>query len=279
MQRKVTTDLSIVSYNIAHGRGTATSNWSESGKDKRGRISEIANALKLIDADIVVLNEVDFNSTWSDGQNQAASIADAADYRYRVEQRNLDFAFIYGTWQFGNAILSHYPIIDAEQIDFPPEKVWEDWLVGCKRGVLAAVQLNPEKIIRVAAVHLEHRSETVRAAGANLLIKLNDEQEGNLILAGDFNSTPSGFPHSKQPTGSSNALDLIFESKAFHCRPESNPQPSDYTFSTLQPKSVIDWIMVSRQTGRVHTSPLIEYNVIDKMLSDHRGLHAVIKLD
>ena len=272
-------DLSIVSYNIAHGRGTASSNWDEGGAPKRERIAAIAQELKTIDADIVVLNEVDFNSTWSGGQNQAEAIAIAAGYQYRVEQRNLDFGFIYGSCQFGNAILSHYPIVDAQQIDFPAERAWEDWLVGCKRGALATVQLASGKTIRVGAVHLEHRSESVRAAGADRLLKLDEDEGGRLILAGDFNSTPRGFPHSRQPSDASNALDLIFESNAFHCLPESAPQASDYTFSTVEPKSVIDWIMVSRQSNLEQASPFTQYRVMDTTLSDHRLLNATIKLD
>ena len=280
IQRNFGRELSIVSFNIAHGRGTASSNWSELGEPKRERIAEIAVELQRIDADIVILNEIDFNSTWSGGQNQAAAIAKTAGYRYRVEQRNLDFGFIYGSWQFGNAILSRYPITGAQVINFPPRKNWEDWLVGCKRGVLASVQLASDKTIRVAAIHLEHRSEVVRAAGVDLLLELNNNPEaGRLILAGDFNSTPFGFPKSKQLDGASNALDLIFESKAFHCYPESNPQANDYTFSTLQPQSVIDWIMVAQQATQETPSPFSQYNVVDTTLSDHRLLHAVIKLD
>ena len=279
IERAFEGELSIVSFNIAHGRGTASSNWTEAGQPKRERIAAIAEKIKQIDADVVVLNEVDFNSTWSGGQNQAAAIASAASYRYHVEQRNLDFGFVYGSFNFGNAILNHYPIVDAQQIDFPPEKNWEDWLVGCKRGALASVQLTPDKTIRVGAIHLEHRSETVRAAGADLLLKLNDTDAANrLILAGDFNSTPFGFPQTRQPKETSNALDLIFESQAFHCYPESNPQANDFTFSTMQPKSVIDWIMVSRQANQGQPSPFTQYRVVDTTLSDHRLLHAVIKL-
>ena len=280
IQRTFGGELSIVSFNIAHGRGTASSNWAEAGGPKRKRIADIAAELKQIDADIVILNEVDFNSTWSGGQNQAAAIAKAAGYRYHVEQRTLDFGFIYGSWRIGNAILSHYPITGAQVIDFPPEKNWEDWLVGCKRGALATVQLTPDKTIRVGAVHLEHRSETVRAAGAKKLLQLSDDKTaGRLILGGDFNSTPFGFPMSRQPKGAKNAMDLIFESKAFHCYPESNPRPDDYTFSTMQPKSVIDWIMVAQQANEQRDTPFTKYSVIDTTLSDHRLLHAVIKLD
>ena len=113
-----------------------------------------------------------------------------------------------------------------------------------------------------------------------MLLKLNDDKAaGRLILAGDFNSTPFGFPRSKQLDGALNALDLIFASKAFHCYPESNPRPDDYTFSTMQPKSVIDWIMVARQANEQQDTPFTKYRVIDTMLSDHRLLHAVVELN
>ena len=62
IQRTFDRELSIVSFNIAHGRGTASSNWAESGEPKRQRIGDIAAELKRIDADIVILNEVDFLS-------------------------------------------------------------------------------------------------------------------------------------------------------------------------------------------------------------------------
>ncbi len=134
-------ELRVISYNIAHGRGTVDDNWQEPGVDKRNRISQIAQFLEQTNTDVVVLNEVDFDSTWSGHQNQAATLAQEAGFPYWVEQRNLDFRFIYGSWKFGNAILSKYPIREAHVIDFPPHSAWEDWLVGCKRGVVCTVEL------------------------------------------------------------------------------------------------------------------------------------------
>lgn len=47
--------LRIATYNIAHGRGATNDNWQESGDAKPARISRIAQLLKQIDADIVIL--------------------------------------------------------------------------------------------------------------------------------------------------------------------------------------------------------------------------------
>jgi endonuclease/exonuclease/phosphatase family metal-dependent hydrolase len=276
--------LKIATYNIAHGRGTADGNWSESSQPKFERIQAIAQQLKTIDADVVVLNEVDFSSTWSGHQNQAKAIAEAAGYRYRVEQRNLDFRFLYGSFKFGNAILSRYPITKAEVIDFPPEKDWESWLVGCKRGAIATVQLAQNQLICIAAVHLEHRSESVRAAGAQKIIELVDSSGENvLIAAGDFNSTPIGFPQSSQTPSGDNALQRLIDCDDFCYSPVEPPSPGQLTFSTMSPKSVIDWILVSKKKNEHQSfdssSPFTSYEVIPTDLSDHRPVVAEITLN
>ena len=111
--RSASPALRVVSFNLAHGRGPTDDNWEEPGMDKWDRIQKIAKLLKTLDADVVVLNEVDFNSSWSGGQDQAAAIATEAEYPYLVEQRNLDFRVLHRRWNFGNAILSKSPIHSA----------------------------------------------------------------------------------------------------------------------------------------------------------------------
>ena len=134
--------LRVLTYNIAHGRGpTATGNWEGTAEEKRARIGEIAELLIEIDADVVVLNEVDFSATWSGQQNQAEALARTAGYPFWVEQRNLDFRLLYGSWKFGNAILSRYPIASTQPLTYPPYATWEDWLAGSKQGVIATLDL------------------------------------------------------------------------------------------------------------------------------------------
>ena len=68
-------EVSILIYNIAHGRGAISSNLEEGGAEKRARIKQIAKLIQDVDADIVILNEADFCATWSGHQNQAEALA------------------------------------------------------------------------------------------------------------------------------------------------------------------------------------------------------------
>lgn len=263
--------LRIVTYNIAHGRGAIDDNWQESNAAKRDRINQIAQFLAKTDADVVVLNEVDFDSTWSGHQNQAAAIATEVGFAYRVEQRNLDFRFLYGSWKFGNAILSKYPIIEAKVVDLPPHAGWEDWLVGHKRGVVATLQLPEEQRVRVLAVHLEHRREINRVRGAKAIVDVAKSSEVPLIVAGDLNSTPPGFPDARTTADGENAMEILQEPGLFQWRPLADPTPSDMTYSSTNPTQIIDWILIPSN------ATFVAYEVLAGDLSDHRAVSATLR--
>ena len=244
----------IVAFNIAHGRGPTDSNWEESGNEKHKRVAEIAAFLKQTKADVVVLNEVDFNSTWSGGQNQAQAIAEQAGYHYRVEQRNLDFGFIYGSWRFGNAVLSRFPIREARVVDFPELAAWESWLVGHKRGVVCTIEVGDEQRVDVLAVHIETRSQTLRKDCAKQMIQLATTSDHPLLLAGDFNSIRSAI----EPQPPISAVDLLADSSKFQF-----PKSPAKTFPSHDPNRTIDWILPTMEMV------LDGYKVLDTDLSDH----------
>ena len=123
--------LRIIAYNIAHGRGLSDSNWDGGTAGERNRrLADIGALLKRLDADVVVLNEVDFNASWSGGVDQAVYLAEAAGYRYRATIRNLNFRVGLWSWQFGNAVLSRYPIREAQEIEMPGYARWETVMAG-----------------------------------------------------------------------------------------------------------------------------------------------------
>ena len=270
--RTVSDSISIVTYNIAHGRGPIDDNWQGTTDSKQKRIESISSLLREINADVVVLNEVDFDSTWSGGQNQAAAIAKTAGYSWRVEQRNLDFGFIYGSWTFGNTILSKFPITNAATVRYPPLKIWESWLAGSKQGVVCTITPPGRTPFRVAAVHLEHRDESIRADSAERLIQLASESPLPLIAAGDFNSSLTGFPFSETTADGKNAMDSLRKSGKFQLRPDTELESEQVTFSVPAPDRVIDWILVPPE------SDIESYDVIDTELSDHFPVRAVIQL-
>ena len=73
------------------------------------------------------------------------------------------------SFRFGNAVLSRFPITDAETVDFPAHSGFESFVAGKKRGLLCTLELPGKKPLRLLAVHLEHRSEAVRVSSARII--------------------------------------------------------------------------------------------------------------
>ena len=261
---KFTGKLRVAVWNIAHGRGQTFTNLEGSGAEKRDRVIEIANEIKTFNADVVVLNEVDFCATWSGGYDQADLIAEQAGYRYVLKQSNLDFGFIYGRWHFGNVLMSKFPIKDCEVVSFEPVNRWEDWVVGAKRGLGCTVELNGEVKLSVVGLHLEARSESVRVKEVRDVAEFTSRQEHPLLLMGDLNTTPKIAPYSNTNESGENAFEELVSTTGLSYSPSDVPLESEFTFSSMDPRSVIDWVLFE--------SPeltLVEQKVVRSPLSDH----------
>ncbi|MGD9364275.1 MAG: endonuclease/exonuclease/phosphatase family protein [Desulfobacteraceae bacterium] len=267
------TGLKVACYNIAHGRGLATSNWRGGTADERKtRLSDIADLLRDFDADIVVLNEVDFDSSWSSSTNQARFLAQKAGYPYWVEQRNIDFRVLTWKWRFGNAVLSRHPIIQAAVVDFPGILPVETLFAGKKRGAICMVNVNGVKF-RILGVHLCHRSEAIRASSAEVIKEIVSSDTLPTIVAGDFNSSPTGFPNSQTDKAAGNAMDKLVASSLFQRQPKQpSGSPGELAYHSARPISVIDWILFPKNYQ------VLYYRVESSTLSDHRPVVAELSL-
>ncbi|MCB1095439.1 MAG: endonuclease/exonuclease/phosphatase family protein [Verrucomicrobiae bacterium] len=261
-------ELTVACYNIAHARGPeiGADNWnSEERKTPIAHLRAIAVQIAESQASIVVLNEVDFNAEWSDGIDQAEIIAAEASFPFVIKQRNFDVTLPFFTLQFGNAILSKYPVSDARFLKFPARSQKEDIFAGNHDGLVATLQLSSGPL-RVVAVHLEYRDEAARVGAANVLTALVSEDPGQpLIAMGDFNTAPSGFPgHSSDDTGD-NAIALLQSEAGMKTIMPGEPLAvNDLTYPSTQPARIIDWILVSPGLT------LMERRTIASELSDHR---------
>lgn len=265
---KESSGLRIVTYNIAHGRGLAESNWQGgSAIERRERLDRIGDLLKELNADVVVLNEVDFQSSWSGGVNQAEYLAKRAGYPHWAEERNLDFRVLLWTWQFGNAVLSRFPISSAREVPLPGEVWWETIVAGKKRAVLCEIDV-PGGPLRMIGAHLAHRSEPVRVSAAKVLAAVAKQSELPLVVAGDLNSTPPGFPRAN--TSGENAIEVLDAAGCFQRSPLAAPQAADMTYPSVHGESVIDWILIPK------TWQFRDYRVIESDHSDHRPIFAEI---
>ena len=267
--------LKVGCYNIAHGRGGeyGRKSWQGGGRsEKQERVRRIAQFIKKADLDVLVLNEVDFSAAWSGHFNQARLIAEEAGFPYLVEQRNRDASIPFCAMKSGNAVLSKYPLSAASRIEFPALSTLERLTHGHHRGAICALELPNGQQLQIGAVHMEWRSETIRVASARMLIAIAGATQSSLIALGDFNSTPTGYPHSESDDKGANAMDLLYRSEPFGTStPAKRPAQAELTFPSESPDRVIDWILP--------TAPwrIVEQQVLQSDLSDHLPVVAILE--
>ena len=245
-QKKITTEddqnlrLRILSYNIHHAEGV----------DGKLDVPRIAQVILSVKPDLVALQEVDKNTTRTGKVNQDIELAHLTKMN-SVFGSNITFQ----GGQYGNAILSKFPIIKNKNFLLPNVDSGE------QRGLLRSqIQISNKENVLFFSTHLDHRrSDTERLASAeaiNQIISLDNKSPA--ILAGDFNDVPES-PTLKEL----GKLWLRTNKKILKTIPTSKPSRQiDYIF--VQPKE--RW-------------KIIESQVLDEdIASDHRAIFSIIEL-
>jgi len=261
--------IKIAAYNIAHGRGGqyGSENWtSESKSDRESRLISIAKFLKDNDVDIVVLNEVDFDANWSHNQNQSEIIARYSNFPYRLEQINYDLYHPFFRLQFGNAILSKYPIDEVRLLEFSPLSKFEKLVAGNHDGVVANVRLSEEVEVSIVGLHLEVRDSASRLRTYDVLEELITRKDVPTILAGDLNSEMN-YTGEKSST-----IDRLSNIEGVEHFPNSTVIGENYTFPSEKPTRTLDWILappsanivkgeISKETWSDHLPLIVEIEI------------------
>lgn len=269
--------LRLLTYNIAHARGPRLGAPNTGGGDvteKRERLETIGRRLGGMGLDLVFLQEVDFNTWWSHGMDQASIIAESAGFPHVVRQRNYDTGLpFHRRHDFGNALLSRFPVEGAERIRLPARSELEVLLAGNHDALLARVRIGAEDEILILGAHLESRGEEIRVQAANEIIRRQRKHPLPMILMGDLNSTPPGFPGSETSFTGQNAVELLESFGGFQRRPARGQATHlDFTFPTEAPRRIIDWILPDGNWR------ILEYQVRrDFQESDHLPVLATLK--
>ena len=172
MKSSETNRLSLMSYNIHHGEGL----------DRRLDLDRIAEVIRRENPDAVTLNEVDSGWERSGNADQPAELAERLGW-------NVIFApAITSPGLYGNAVLSRYPLEQAEVIRLP---------YGKEHRVGLVVRVKAPCPFYVAATHLPNGKD----AGALRTAAMRDLTEAvrrhdwsPLVLAGDMNAAPDSEP-------------------------------------------------------------------------------------
>ncbi len=119
---------------------------------------------------------------------------------------------------------------------------------------------------------LEYRSEAVRVQCVRQIMKLCQSFPFPIIAAGDFNSTPIGFPGAQQTPSRLNAMSILFQEGGFTSAVQHSPDAQDFTFPSEKPGVIIDWVLGKGDIA------IIESKVIPSALSDHLMVTAIVRM-
>lgn len=235
--------IRVLVWNIAHGRGDVRTgwlkNWSGGSEERRDRLSRMAEVLRESSADVVLLNEVDFDAGWSGGVNQVEIIAREGGFAWWVEQRNVDLHLPFTRYAFGNAVLSRLPVVKTAWLDLPAHSWIESIVWGSKEAAVVHLEAG-DRTVSVVAVHLDFRAEETRLKALPVLDSLRLAQEPPLILGGDFNVSPPGWAGATARTVVGELLESGWTSgRAGEAEDSVRP-----TFPTRSPDRALDWVLV-----------------------------------
>lgn len=182
--------MRLMTYNIRHGLGNASPGHGEGAVD----LARTADVIRMERPDIVALQEVDRHWARSGDEDQPARLAAllgmnvqfAANVTLASEEADRP------PCQYGVAVVSRFPIVDAQTVPLPLSSGWEP------RGMLIArIDLGSREIVVINA-HLQvdqpgHEAEGrwQRRAQAAAVARAVRDTSLPVVVTGDFNAQPN----------------------------------------------------------------------------------------
>ena len=287
--------LRVMAYNIAHGRGSRS--FSGQGEFQRvfshasrqsvlDNLRQVAGVIRAADASVVALNEVDVHNTSSFDLDFVEVLLSelSGEYPYAVHGTKWLFCMPFYQHHTGNAILSRYPLEEAENIDLGEGNLFNG-LWGSHTALAATIRHAGTRVT-VVTTHLESANNPFRPFGGENTYRTRQsgrllawtQGRPHLILAGDFNSVLSrqrmASSHLATKYADDGTMILIEEDPRWVLPPlEANPlDPRHFTAKTHRPTRTIDFIIPDT------TFQIMAYDVIDADASDHRPVVAQLQI-
>jgi endonuclease/exonuclease/phosphatase family metal-dependent hydrolase len=181
--------LRVLSYNIHKCIG---------GLDRRYDPGRVAEVIHKLDADIVMLQEVDAGVPRSNHDKQVDRLGDELGLRHRTWFPNVE---VRGGGHYGNAILSRFPLIESTNIDLT-------WRFKKKRSVLHGVVRvrhdDVDRTIHLYNMHLglagfERRHQLRTFLDSHPFSTLHNDTP--VVVGGDLNDVYHGLSELLSPAG------------------------------------------------------------------------------
>jgi endonuclease/exonuclease/phosphatase family metal-dependent hydrolase len=241
--------ITVLTYNIQIG----------TGMDKKIDLERTAQVIRSVTPDIVALQEVDRKARRTNGVDQAVELARLTGMQVLFGKASVREGIDEDGGVYGVAILTKFPILRSVRRQLPYTRGFE--LRAVLEAELEWRDANGQRLpLRFFSTHFDNASADDRAASANVLVELaNENPTVPTILAGDFNCGPDSEPIRRL-------------SRAFQSASAGSELP---TFPASTPRRQLDYVFF-RPAARWK---LVEVRVPDEgMASDHRPVVAVLEL-
>ena len=293
--RGETSVVKILSWNIGYVYGEGSEGPGYEYKDKNfyeSKLQKMVQEIQEWDADILCLQEIDFDSYRSHHINQAEYIAKMAGYPYMAMAPSWEANYIpFPYWPFsrhfkkvhsGGAILSRYPLLTHEYrlLAKPASQPWWYNLFYLHRYFQkVSFQVN-DKTFKLINLHLEAFDKIDREGQVKLLRKVIKQQKIDFV-AGDFNTVPtSALKKSKFPNGddyeNDHSFEMMLKSDLLEVIPDeiySQSEASYFTFPSSKPDRRLDYIYYNT------SHKMMKAEVLPSALSDHLPIRASFQVD
>ncbi|WP_157596148.1 endonuclease/exonuclease/phosphatase family protein [Plesiocystis pacifica] len=246
--------LTLVSANLAHGRGVGAHQLLTKPETLRANLRGIAAWIAEANADLACVQEADASSWWSGRFDHVAFLAQHSGLPYVTRACNVDG----GGLRYGTALLSRWPLEQAWAHTFAPTPPTfrKGFVISSLRWPGA-----PELEFDVVSVHTDFARASQRRRQVRELAALIRQRGRPVIVAGDLNSD-------WREGGATRLLARDLELEAFE------PTGPMVTFPGPgpSPDRRLDWVLISK------AFEFSGVEAVDLRLSDHRPLLARVRL-
>ena len=253
------TTIRFLTWNIAHGRGSALYQGFKSEKQLRRNLSRIAQFFKQRRIDVVCLQEVDKSSHWNKRLDLLEILREETGYEHALHGIN-NLRTGRKPLAYGNAILSRYPV------HFWENSVFSKATFGGNGFMYAEVVIG-DVHLPVINLHLDFRSKKKRIIQVGKVIdyiKSRKSANGSLrpIVCGDFNTSSKRVGDAVQQM-----FEYLLSSGDYKLYPIKTR-----TFPALLPSRSLDFVFLPAPLEKKHSE------VCRVVLSDHRPVLVDIEL-
>lgn len=231
-------ELRVLTFNIHHGETI------EGEID----LESMAAVIQSANPHLVALQEVDVHTSRVGGISLVKELA-----VYCGMESYFAKALEFGGGEYGNAVLSAYPIVEGQTQTLPSSDGHEP------RAAAACLIALPQDTIRFISTHFDHLSENAdRPAQARALLQAYRQDTRASILAGDLNDVLG-----------SETLKILRQ----HWKPSG--AATDFTIPVEAPMKKIDYILYAPASRW----KVVRSEVLPDKVSDHLAVLSVFKIN